>query len=46
MNVLNYGEESVSVAMEEMKPDDRAKEVYKANIINNLEKLGIYDVKS
>ena len=28
MNVLNYGEESVSVAMEEVKPQDWAEQVY------------------
>ena len=29
MNVLNYGEESVSVAMEEVKPEDWVEKVYK-----------------
>jgi len=39
MNVLNYGEESVSVAMEEIKPRDWAEKVYKPDIVNNSEKL-------
>ena len=39
MNVLNYGEESVSVAIEEIKPQDWAEKVYKPDIINNPEKL-------
>jgi 4-oxalocrotonate tautomerase len=39
MNVLNYGEESVSVAMEEIKPRDWAEKVYKLDIVNNSEKL-------
>jgi phenylpyruvate tautomerase PptA (4-oxalocrotonate tautomerase family) len=29
MNVLNYGEESVSVAIEEVEPEDRVEKVYK-----------------
>jgi 4-oxalocrotonate tautomerase len=32
MNVLNYGEESVSVAMEEVKPEDWVEKVYKPDI--------------
>jgi 4-oxalocrotonate tautomerase len=39
MNVLNFGEESVSVAIEEVKPQDWAEQVYKPEIVNNLEKL-------
>jgi 4-oxalocrotonate tautomerase len=39
MKVLNYGEESVSVAMEEVKPEDWAEKVYKPDIVNNSEKL-------
>ncbi len=39
MNVLNYGEESVSVAIEEVKPQDWAEKVYKPDIVNNSEKL-------
>jgi 4-oxalocrotonate tautomerase len=38
-NVLNYGEESVSVAVEEVKPQDWAEKVYKPDIVNNSEKL-------
>jgi 4-oxalocrotonate tautomerase len=37
MNVLNYREESVSVAIEEVKPQDWADKVYKPEIINNPE---------
>jgi 4-oxalocrotonate tautomerase len=39
MSVLHYGEESVSVAVEEVKPEDWAEKVYKPDIINNQEKL-------
>ena len=39
MNVLNYGEESVSVAFEEVKPQDWAEKVYEPDIVNNSEKL-------
>jgi 4-oxalocrotonate tautomerase len=39
MNVLNYGEESVLVAIEEVKPQDWAERVYKPDIVNNSEKL-------
>ena len=39
MNVLNYGGESVSVAIEEIKPEDWAEKVYKPDIVNNSEKL-------
>ena len=39
MNVLNYGEESVSVAIEEVEPQDWAEKVYKPDIVNNSEKL-------
>ena len=38
-SVLNYGEESVSVAIEEVKPQDWAEKVYKPDIVNNSEKL-------
>ena len=37
MNVLNYGEESVSVAIEEVKAEDWAEKVYKPDIVNNAE---------
>jgi 4-oxalocrotonate tautomerase len=39
MNVLNYGEESVSVAIEEVAPQDWAEKVYKPEIVSNWEKL-------
>jgi 4-oxalocrotonate tautomerase len=39
MNVLNYGEESVSVAIEEVKPQDWAEKVYTTGIVNNAERL-------
>jgi 4-oxalocrotonate tautomerase len=39
MNVLNYGEESVSVAIEEVEPQDWAEKVYKPDIVNNMKKL-------
>jgi phenylpyruvate tautomerase PptA (4-oxalocrotonate tautomerase family) len=34
---LNCGEESVSVAIEDTKPDDWAEKVYKADIVGNWE---------
>ena len=39
MNVLNYGEESVSVAIEEIKPEDWAEKVYRPDIVNKSERL-------
>ncbi len=39
MKVLNYGEESVSVAIEEVKSQDWAEKVYKPDILNNSETL-------
>jgi 4-oxalocrotonate tautomerase len=39
MSVLNYGEESVSVAMEEVKPEDWAEKVYKPDILGDAGKL-------
>ncbi len=39
MDILNYGEESVSVALEEVEPQDWAEKVYKPDIVNSLEKL-------
>jgi 4-oxalocrotonate tautomerase len=39
MSVLNYGEESVSVAIEEVQPQDWAEKVYKPDIVANSEKL-------
>jgi 4-oxalocrotonate tautomerase len=39
MEILNYGEESVSVAIEEVKPNDWAERVYKPDIVNNPDRL-------
>jgi 4-oxalocrotonate tautomerase len=39
MNILNYGEESVSVGMEEIKPKEWVEKVYRPEIKNNLDKL-------
>jgi 4-oxalocrotonate tautomerase len=39
MDVLDYGEESVSVAIEEVKPQDWAEQVDKPDIVDNSEKL-------
>ena len=39
MEVLDYGEESVSVAIEEVKSRDWAKQVYQAEIKRNWDKL-------
>jgi len=39
MDILQYGEESVSVAMEEVKPQDWVERVYKPDIKRNLDKL-------
>jgi 4-oxalocrotonate tautomerase len=39
MNVLNSGEETVSVAIEEIKPRDWAEQVYKPDILDNRDKL-------
>ena len=46
MDILNYGEESVSVSMEEMKPEDWVAKVYRPGIKNkpaNLYKKPGYD---
>lgn len=37
--VLSYGEESVSVAFEEVEPQDWAEKVYRPDIVNNPERL-------
>ena len=37
--VLNYGEESVSVTIEEVEPQDWAEKVYRLDIMNNPERL-------
>jgi 4-oxalocrotonate tautomerase len=39
MDILNYGEESVSVAIEEVEARDWAEKVYKPDILNSPEKL-------
>ncbi len=39
MNVLNYGEESISVAIEEVNPEDWTEKVYNPDIQNKWEEL-------
>jgi 4-oxalocrotonate tautomerase len=39
MNILNYGNESVSLAMEEVKPHDWVEKVYKPDIKNKWDRL-------
>ena len=39
MNVLNSGDESVSVAMEEVEPREWAEKVYRPDIVGNADKL-------
>jgi 4-oxalocrotonate tautomerase len=39
MDILHYGEESVSVAMEEVRPQDWVEKVYKPDIEDNSDKL-------
>lgn len=39
MDVLHYGEESVSVAFEEVNAEDWAEKVYRPDIVNNAKKL-------
>jgi 4-oxalocrotonate tautomerase len=39
MDILNYGEESVSVAFEEVKPQDWAEKVYRPDIQAKWDKL-------
>jgi 4-oxalocrotonate tautomerase len=39
MTVLNYGEDSVSVAMEEVQPKDWAEKVYRPDILGKPEGL-------
>lgn len=39
MRLLHYEEASVSVAMEEIAPQDWAEQVYQPDIVNNAEKL-------
>ena len=48
MEILHYGEESVSVAMEEVKPEDWVEKVYKPDVKNKwntLYKKPKYDEK-
>jgi 4-oxalocrotonate tautomerase len=39
MEILHYGEESVSVAMEEVKPGEWAQKVYRPDIMRNVSNL-------
>ena len=39
MDVLNYGEESVSVSIQEVAPEEWAEKVYKPDIVNGPGKL-------
>ena len=39
MEILNYGDESVSVAMEEVKSQDWVEKVYKPDIKNKWDKV-------
>ena len=39
MEILHYGEHSVSVAMEEVKPGEWVEKVYRPEIKNSLDKL-------
>ena len=39
MEILHYGEESVSVAMEEVKPEDWVEKVYKPDVKNKWDTL-------
>ena len=39
MDVLDYGEESVSVALEEILPAEWAEKVYRPDIVQNAAKL-------
>ena len=39
MEILHYGDESVSVAMEEIKPSEWVEKVYRPEVKNNLDKL-------
>ena len=39
MEILHYGEESISVAMQEVKPQSWADEVYRPEIENNVKQL-------
>lgn len=39
MDILHYGEESVSVAIEEVKPEDWVEKAYEPDIQRNWDKL-------
>jgi 4-oxalocrotonate tautomerase len=39
MDVFHYGEESVPVAMEEVKPQDWAEKIYRPDIEDHWDKL-------
>jgi 4-oxalocrotonate tautomerase len=39
MTIFNYGEESVSVAMEEIKPQDWKEMVYEPDILNKPDEI-------
>ena len=39
MSALKYGEESVSVGIEDVKPEDWVEKVYKPDILNKLETI-------
>ena len=39
MEILHYGDESVSVAMEEVEPQDWSEKVYKPDIKHNWDKV-------
>jgi len=39
MEILHYGDESVSVAMEEVEPQDWSEKVYKPDIKNNWDQV-------
>jgi 4-oxalocrotonate tautomerase len=39
IDLLHYGEESVSVAMEEIKPSEWVEKVYRPEVKSNLNKL-------
>ena len=39
MSILNYGAESVSVAFEEIKPQEWAEKVYRPDILANPQRL-------
>jgi 4-oxalocrotonate tautomerase len=48
MEVLNYGAESVSVALQEIEPQDWEKKVYRPDILaqaSKLYKAGLHDVR-